>query len=178
MGCNCLEKKAEEENELKNTENDPQSKSEPEIENPFNEEEYENVILIEKKEVEEEITNLDSIKKEIDNNEMAPNIHNNRFNTETLQLINQIRKDPKSYSNKILDNIQYIKKENDKNVFKRKVKVLLNRGKVAFQEAADALAAMNPMGELIMKPEIITPLPENETEINNNNFLSFIICCR
>ena len=171
MGCNCLEKKAEEENELKNAENDAQNKSEPEIENPFNQEEYENAILSEKKEAEEEITNLDSIKKENDINEMAPNNHNNRFNTETLQLINQIRKDPKSYSNKILDNIQYIKKENDKTVFKRKVKVLLNRGEVAFQEAADALADMNPMSELTMKPEIIIPLPENETEINNNNLL-------
>ena len=160
-GCNCLERKKEEENEIKNADDDVKNKSDPEIENPFNPEEYENVLLTEKKEAEEEITNLESEK----------NDHYNKFNISTLELINQVRKDPKSYANKIIDSKQYIINENSKKVFKKKVKVLLNRGEAAFQEAADALTNMSPMGELTMKQEIVIPLPENEDEMNDNNLL-------
>ena len=167
-GCNCLEKKPEEENELNNGEKDVQSHSEPEILNPFIPDEYENIILTEKKEAEEDITNLDSFQNE--NNEKESNT-NNKFNAATLDIINQVRKDPKTYSTKILDNIKYIIQESDKKVFKRKVKVLLNRGEEAFLEAAKALENMNPMEELIIKPEIIIPLPVSDSEINNTLLL-------
>ena len=170
MGCNCFNKTNEEENEINNEQDDIKSESEPEIENLFNPEEYENVMLTEKKEIEEEeeIANLEPVL--IDNNENVQNT-NNKFNITTLELINQVRKDPKSYSKKILDNIQYITQENKKIIFKRKVKVLLNLGEIAFQEASKALANMEPMEELIMKPEINIPLPVNENEMSNNNFI-------
>lgn len=161
-GCNCFERKNEEEDEINKADNDVKSKSDSEIENPFYPEEYENVLLTEKKEAEEEITNLESA---------LENDNYNKFNSTTLELINQVRKDPKSYSNKIIDSIQYIIKENGKKVFKKKVKVLLNRGEAAFQDAANALKNMSPMDELTMKQEIVIPLPDNEDEINDNNLL-------
>ena len=161
--CNCFEKKPGEEKEINILKNEEKENSEPEIENPFNLEEYENVILEEKKE-EEEITNLDSnIDNEIEQYD--------KFSTRAFELINEIRKDPSHYVSKILDNIKYIIVENDKKLFKRKVKVLLNKGKDAFINAANELSQLDPMEELIMKPEIIIPLPESEEELNNNLLL-------
>lgn len=162
-GCNCLDKKPEENNEINNLENEDKEHSEPEIENPFNPEEYENVILEEKKEAEEEITDLESLAQE--------NEQYDQFSIRALDLINSIRKDPPSYSSKIIDNIQYILVENDKKIFKKKVKVLLNRGEDAFREAANELSQLAPMGELVMKPEIMIPLPETEEQLNNNLIL-------
>jgi len=162
-GCNCLDKKPEEDNEINNLENEDKEHSEPEIENPFNPEEYENVILEEKKEAEEEITDLESLAQE--------NEQYDQFSIRALDLINSIRKDPPSYSSKIIDNIQYIMVENDKKIFKKKVKVLLNRGEDAFREAANELSQLAPMGELVMKPEIMIPLPETEEQLNNNLIL-------
>ncbi len=162
-GCNCLDKKPEENNEINNLENEDKEHSEPEIENPFNPEEYENVILEEKKEAEEEITDLESLAQE--------NEQYDQFSIRALDLINSIRKDPPSYSSKIIDNIQYIMVENDKKIFKKKVKVLLNRGEDAFREAANELSQLAPMGELVMKPEIMIPLPETEEQLNNNLIL-------
>ena len=162
-GCNCLDKKPEEDNEINNLENEDKEHSEPEIENPFNPEEYENVILEEKKEAEEEITDLESLAQE--------NEQYDQFSIRALDLINSIRKDPPSYSSKIIDNIQYILVENDKKIFKKKVKVLLNRGEDAFREAANELSQLAPMGELVMKPEIMIPLPETEEQLNNNLIL-------
>ena len=89
----------------------------------------------------------------------------------TLDLINQVRKNPKDYANKVLDNIKYIITENGKKVFKRKVKVLLNTGEPAFRNAANYLNTLSPMEELIMKPEIIIPLPVSEEERDDNNLL-------
>ena len=162
-GCNCFDKKPEENNEINNLENEEKEDSEPEIENPFNPEEYENVILEEKKEAEEDITDLESLEQE--------NEQYDKFSIRALDLINSIRKDPPSYSSKIIDNIQYIIVENNKKIFKKKVKVLLNRGEDAFKEAANELSQLAPMGELVMKPEIMIPLPETEEQLNNNLIL-------
>lgn len=163
MGCNCLDGKREEENEINNGENEEKSVSAPEIQNQLNPEEYENVLLTEKKEMEEEITNLGSKIQQDNENEDY-----NKFNIMALSLINQVRREPKMYANKILDNIQYIITEKENKVYKRKVKVLLNRGEPAFREAANYLSSLEPMNELVMKPEIIIPLPASEEEMNDN----------
>lgn len=162
-GCNCLDKKPEEDNEINDLKNENKEVSEPEIENPFNPEEYENVILEEKKEVEEDITDLESIAQEKEQYD--------QFSIRALDLINSIRRDPPSYANKILENMQYITVENEKKIFKRKVKVLLSRGEEAFKEASNELNQLTPIGDLVMKPEIIIPLPENEDQLNNNLLL-------
>jgi hypothetical protein len=162
-GCNCLDKKPEENNEINNLENENKEHSEPEIMNPFYPEEYENVMLEEKKDVEEELTDLESLAQE--------NEQYDQFSIRAFGLINSIRKDPASYSSKIIDHIQYIMVENDKKIFKKKVKVLLSRGEDAFREAANELSQLAPMGELVMKPEIMIPLPETEEQLNNNLLL-------
>jgi len=168
MGCNCLNKKTEDDNEINNIDDEQEKKSEPEIQNNLDLNEYDNVLLTEKNEKneqEEEITNLES------NIQNENEQQSNKFNTKALDLINQIRKDPPSYSQKILDNIQYITNENGKKIFKKKVKVLLNRGEDAFKVAANILKNTSPMDELILKPQIVIPLPETEDEIHDNKML-------
>ena len=162
----CFDRKKEEENEINNSDEE-KSDSLPEIQNTFNPEEYENVILAEKKEMEEENTNLESKIQNEDIESEEPN----RFNNMTLELINQVRKNPQDYANKILDNIKYIITENGKKIFKRKVKVLLNKGEPAFRTAANYLSKIKPMNELVMKPEIIIPLPLSEEERDNDQYL-------
>ena len=166
MGCECLNKKSEEP-EVKKEEKKKHvlHRSDSAIENEFNIEEYENVILNEKNEYEDKITDLDSnIQKE--NEETT-----NRFNFRALELINKIRRDPPNYSKTILDNIQYIINEKNKILFKKKVKVLLNKGEEAFKNAANALNQIKPMNDLIMKNEIAIPLPLSEEEINDKTLL-------
>lgn len=168
MGCNCLNKKTVEDNEINNIDDMQEKQSEPEIDNNLDLNEYDNVLLTEKNEkneIEEEITNLES------NIQNENEQQSNKFNTKTLNLINQIRKDPPSYSQKILDNIQYIIDENGKKIFKKKVKVLLNRGEDAFKVAANILKNTSPMDELVLKPQIVIPLPETEDEIHDNKML-------
>ncbi len=163
-GCNCLEKRTEEENEIKKDDNVIETK-ETEIYNTFEENEYENCLVDEKFEVEEEITNLES---NIQNENQQ---QSNKFNNTTLEIINQIRKNPPNYAQKVLDNIKYIMEEDGKKIFKRKIKVLLNKGEEAFREAASELKNTTPMNELVMKPQIIIPLPETEDEMKDNLIL-------
>lgn len=160
--CNCYEKQEEKGIEINKIETEAHEDSDPEIHNPFNSNEYENIILEEKKDKKEKISDLD-LNIYDDENE-----HYDSFSTRTLAIINEIRKDPKSYSKKILDNMQYIIVENGKKIFKRKVKVLLNKGEEAFTNAANELSQLSPMNELVMKPEIIIPLPDSEEQFNNN----------
>jgi len=159
MGCKCLGDKKEEENELNNDEIDQKKETEPEIENDIFEEEYEN---IRNKDEENLYDNLNLDLLTINDKE------DNAFNSRSLKLMNDIRRDPKPYANVILDNIKYIVKEKDKFVFKKKVKVHLSTGEPAFRNAAAALSNTEPMEELVLKPEIIIPLPETEQELSNN----------
>ena len=150
MGCQCLNKNKEEEinAELK----DDLHKTEPEIINVFNKEECENLMEIKKNEIQDKITDLDS---QIDN---AKEETVNRFNFRVLELINKIRKNPPSYANTVLENIKNITVEGNKTVFRKKVKVLLNKGESEFKNAADILKKTNPMNELVSKKEIEIPL--------------------
>ena len=95
-----------------------------------------------------------------------------------LILINKIREDPVSYADIIEDSIQNIIEEQDKDdetktriIYKRKVKVALNRGELAFKEAADELRSMNSMHPLELKNDICIPLPEDEDEIKDSSYL-------
>ena len=166
MGCQCLNKKQEEE-EIKHEENEVANKSDSAISNDFNLEEYENINPLDKKivEIEDNITDLES--KMVKENEETTN----RFNFRALDLINKIRRDPPAYADTILENMKYIVNENNKIIFKKKVKVLLNKGEEAFKSAAEILKQMNPMEDLIKKNEIAIPLPLTEDEINDNTLL-------
>ena len=164
MGCECLNKKQEEEEINKEEKVDP-NKSDPAIVNQFNLNEYENAILVENNVVDDKVTDLDT------NFVKESNETTNRFNSRVLDLINKIRRDPPSYANTILENMQYITNENNKLIFKKKVKVLLNKGEDAFRNAAEDLKKMGPMNDLTMKNEIAIPLPLSQEEIYDDALL-------
>ena len=95
-----------------------------------------------------------------------------------LELINKIRENPVAYADVIEDSIKYIievpdKEDETKNrlVFKKKVKVALNRGESAFHEAADILRKMEPMAPLEFNGNICIPLPQDEEELRDPNYL-------
>ena len=115
MGCQCLNKKQEEE-EINNEEKEVANKSDSAISNDFNLEEYENINPLDKNLIDngDAITDLET--KMVKENEET----SNRFNFRALDLINKIRRDPPSYANTILENMQYIVNENNKLIFKKK----------------------------------------------------------
>ena len=95
-----------------------------------------------------------------------------------LLLINKIREDPVSYADVILDSIQNIVEDQDKDdetktriIYKKKVKVALNRGEAAFNDAAEELRNMNSLPPLEFKNDICIPLPEEEDEIKDSSYL-------
>ena len=165
MGCKCINKDEKEEGQIITGNNNVKNEPDVIVENEFNKEDCKDIELVEVKEEVDNNTDLETnYVKEKDET-------TNRFNTRVFQLINQIRRDPPAYANTILDNIQYIIQENNKLIFKKKVKVLLNKGEPAFREAAEALKTINPMDDLIMKNEIAIPLPLSKEEINDNNII-------
>ena len=168
MGCQCLNKKTED-LEIKTEDNIDLNVSDPAIKNEFNKLEYDNVLEKEnnnKNILQEKSTNLDN---HLDNNIFDDNI--NKFNYRVLNLINKIRKDPPSYANTILENIKNITQENNKLIFKRKVKVLLNKGESEFQKAAEILKKTSPMNELEVKKEIEIRLPLSKEEVYDDLLL-------
>ena len=93
-------------------------------------------------------------------------------------MINNIRQDPVGYADVIEESIQNIIEEEDKNdpsnikiIYKKKVKVALNRGELAFREAVDILRSLNPLPPLEFSNEKCVPLPQNEEELKNPLFL-------
>ena len=119
------------------------------------------------------------------NNEIDLNENNNEKNTKysdypqkMLDLINQIRANPSSYADIIEDSIQNITEEQDRKdeskiriIYKKKVKVALNRGEIAFKDAAEELRSMEPLPPLMLKNDICVPLPEEEAEIKDTSYL-------
>ena len=93
-----------------------------------------------------------------------------------LDIINRIREDPASYADYIEDSIKNIVEEIDKKdetktklIYKKKVKVALTRGEIAFREAAEKLRNMEPVPPLELNENIIIPLPETEEENNKKH---------
>ena len=95
-----------------------------------------------------------------------------------IEMINKIRENPNAYADFIEDSIKYIIEIPDKDdetktklIFKKKVKVALNRGEVAFHEAAEILRNMEPLPPLEFNGNICIPLPQNEEELKDPNYL-------
>ena len=111
-------------------------------------------------------------------NKLNINLNYGDYSLKIIELINNIREDPSGYADIIEDSIKYIFKINDKDnptkerfIFKKEVKVALNRGEPAFREAAEYLRTLDPLPLFKFKSDICIPLPENEDEINDHNFL-------
>lgn len=88
-----------------------------------------------------------------------------------IQIINNIREDPKSYADIVEDSIKYIIEEDNRLIFKKKVKVALNRGEPAFNEAAEILRNCEPLPPLLYKNELKIPLPDTIEELRDPKFL-------
>ena len=139
-------------------------------------------------------TNFSPIAKEAENfqeNEAAPNPDIERENNEIsknqkylnyperiIDIINTIRQDPVSYADVVIDSMKNIVEDNNKDdstknkiIYKKKVKVALTRGKPAFLEAAEHLRNTEPLPPLEFVPEICIPLPEDEFDMKDANFL-------
>lgn len=105
----------------------------------------------------------------------------NEYNKRVFDLINKIRTDPPEYSKTVLDNIKNIiyethlvkneetGDEEDKKLclFKKIVKVNLNKGEPCFQEVANILKNTPSMDKFIFKDKLVFPLPKTEEEIVN-----------
>ena len=112
------------------------------------------------------------------NNNLEKNIKYSDYPQKMLDLINQIRANPVSYADVIEECMQNITEEQDKNdesktriIYKKKVKVALNRGEIAFKDAAEELRNMEPLPPLELKNDICVPLPEEEAEIRDSSYL-------
>ena len=122
--------------------------------------------------------NTNNVLKNANIQELDPNLKYVEYPQKIVELINNIREDPVSYADLIEDSIQYIVEEEDKNdptnmrlIFKKKVKVALNKGEAAFREAAEYLRTLSPIPPLEFSQDRCIPLPDNEDELNDPNYL-------
>ena len=95
-----------------------------------------------------------------------------------VEIINNIRQDPVSYSETIEDSIKNIIEDNNKDditknkiIYKKKVKVALTRGEPAFREAAEELRNTKPLPPLEFSAGLCIPLPDKEEDIKDSVFL-------
>ena len=116
--------------------------------------------------------------KEEHYSEQNKNLYYENYPQKMFELINNIRGNPSSYAKEIENSIENIWEEKSKNdngknkiVYKQRVKVALNRGEIAFKEAAKELREISPLEPLTFKNEICIPLPEIEEDIKNANYL-------
>ena len=181
MGCQCNKKNEEEElnkepqeykkeegglNDKKKEENNIQQKQE-EIDINKNE----NIDQHNAQNAQEDEDYLEKLNEE-------KNAKYAEYPDKMIEIINKIRENPNAYADFIEDSIKYIIEIPDKEdetktklIFKKKVKVALNRGEVAFHEAAEILRNMEPLPPLEFNGNICIPLPQNEEELKDPNYL-------
>ena len=96
----------------------------------------------------------------------------NDFPQKIISIINEIRSNPLLYSQKVEESIKNIRVLKDNRIiYHSGVKVALHRGEEAFREAINVLKTTESMPPLRYNPQICIPLPKNEIELNNENFL-------
>ncbi len=186
MGCQCINKEEEElQSEVfkseENLENEKEQYQYP-LDNNKNEKEF----LRSSNQEFENSTHMYGENNEngVENNQINDDKKNikypeySEYAEKMLSLINKIRDDPVSYADIIEDSIKNIIEEQDKNdetktriIYKKKVKVALNRGESAFHEAAEELRSMNSLPLLELKNDICVPLPEDVEDIKDSSYL-------
>ena len=196
MGCKCANSNEEEDEIKKNALEDGNAEN---AENDFNKNFNQNEDLLglnnqdnllykedmqnnqfNQREPNNENENIDKMENENENNmnNYDPNAKYADYPEKIVELINNIREDPVGYADIIEDSIKNIIEEEDKNdptnyrlIFKKKVKVALNKGEPAFREAAEQLRSLAPLPPLEFSQEKCIPLPENEEELKDPTFL-------
>ena len=187
MGCQCANKEDENKSEIIK-EIDEEARQNEENNNNFNSYSKEGIFGLDGLNQNENQEKPPSEKPDNENdndfneNEMNNNLEKNikysDYPQKMLDLINQIRANPVSYADVIEECIQNITEEQDKIdetktriIYKKKVKVALNRGEIAFKDAAEELRNMEPLPPLELKNDICVPLPEEEAEIRDSSYL-------
>ena len=185
MGCQCTNKEEEINNEVLKKEKNIESEQYQEDNNNYNQKEglfgLTNQDLDPAQLGETNNENEYGAEQEENYNEKINENRNAKYSEypeKMLELINKIREDPVSYADIIEDSIPNIIEDQDKDdetktriIYKKKVKVALNRGEPAFHEAAEELRNMNSLPPLELKSEICVPLPEDEEEIKDSSYL-------
>ena len=93
------------------------------------------------------------------------------FSKYIFEKINLIRKNPNDFIKIIEESKLKVLEKNGKNFYKSKVKVVLNDGISVFDETIELLKTTQPMNELQFSSKICVPLPENEEDIKNPQYL-------
>ncbi|MCQ2818025.1 MAG: hypothetical protein MJ252_12235 [archaeon] len=93
------------------------------------------------------------------------------YKTEALRLINQIRKNPKSFIQDIEEAKKKIETKDGKLIYAGKVKVALKQGEPVFQEAIDYLGSLDELSPLNLDESITIKVPDTEEQIKNNKYL-------
>ena len=94
------------------------------------------------------------------------------FSKYIFEHINKVRTNPKEFIPIIEESKSNIKFDKyNRLIYKSKVKVALSKGQPIFDEAISFLEQINPMNELIFNPKMCVPLPSNEDDIKNKNYL-------
>jgi hypothetical protein len=193
MGCQCANKEEESKNELLRKEQNLENEEFPEENNNsahkdgifgLSNQEMENQAQFRGENNENEAEQEQEQEQQQNNNNDNEKINEEKntkyseYPEKMLSLINKIREDPVSYADVIEESIQNIIEDQDKEdetktriIYKKKVKVALNRGEPAFREAAEELRNMDSMPPLEMKNDICVPLPEEEDEIKDSSYL-------
>ena len=94
------------------------------------------------------------------------------FSKYIFEQINQLRKNPKAFI-PLFENAKskIIVDKHERLIYKSNLKIALNKGKPTFDETIQFLEECEPMNELIFNPEMCIPLPENEEEIKEKNYM-------
>lgn len=173
MGCQCAKTSEESKSELVNT-----NSKELMLHNFIKENSNQNILKIS---VSDSVNNnLQSIASQgspFSDSNIKSYYNYPDYSQKIFELINNIRENPSLYANEIENSIinirEEISKKDGKNkiVYKQRVKVALNRGEIAFEEAAKELREISPSKPLIFKKEICIPLPENEEDIKNSEYI-------
>jgi len=197
MGCKCANSPEDDEEINKKAVEDGNKENSPnDFNNNFNKNEsllgynnnQENQDLNNNKPLNQEKNNFQNDQIPYDNDENPFNIEHNTelernmkysdYPEKIVEYINNIREDPVGFADIIEDSIKYIVEEEDKNdpsnvrlIFKKKVKVALNKGEAAFLEAAEYLRSLTPLPPLEFVQDKCIPLPENEDELKDPTFL-------
>ena len=191
MGCKCVNSDKEDEKEIQNKSLEDLNKNNitNENNNIYNKNEdllghnKQNIFNINENNTgntNEIIENINKIEETNTDKKRITNKYEKYANypEKIVDLINRIREDPVSYADVVENSIKNILEEADKNdptivrlIYKKKVKVALNRGEPVFREAINVLKSTEPLPPLEFSNEICIPLPENEEELNDTSFL-------
>ena len=114
---------------------------------------------------------------EQNNNNLSSRSHNGKpedsFSRYIFEQINALRENPQSFIDKIekaKSRITIDEKTGIK-IYKSSVKVALNKGEQAFDEAIEFLKNTEPMKKLKFNPDFVVELPRNELDVKSKEYL-------